>query len=96
MKLVLKCKILLFPAFNRQLCVLICNENLCVGVIEYLSNGRVAINHEDFKANVYDQCLKKMNNGDKDYVYHNFRLARAYDDVMPVTNFTLVATVFNL
>lgn len=58
------------------------------GVIEYLTNGRVAVNHEDFKDNVYDQCMRKMSNGDKEHVYHNFRLARAYNDVMPVTNFT--------
>ena len=58
------------------------------GVIEFLTNGKVAANHMDFKDNVYDQAMKKMCNGDKNHIYHGFKLARAYSDIMPVTNYT--------
>ena len=65
-------------------CVII----LISGVIEFLTNGKVAANHEDFKDNVYDQVMKKMCNGDKTHIYHNFQLSRAYSDIMPFTNYT--------
>ncbi|XP_070187828.1 uncharacterized protein [Littorina saxatilis] len=58
------------------------------GVIEFLTNGKVAVNHMDFKDNLYEKAMKKMSNGDKTHIYHNFKLDRAYIDVMPVTNYT--------
>ncbi|KAL8599573.1 hypothetical protein ACOMHN_063454 [Nucella lapillus] len=58
------------------------------GVIEFLCKGKVAVNHEDFRDNMYDQAMKKMCNGDKTHIHHKFHLARAYSDLMPVTNYT--------
>ncbi|KAL3876081.1 hypothetical protein ACJMK2_033962 [Sinanodonta woodiana] len=60
------------------------------GVIEYLTSGKVAANHEDFKEIGYEACLQKINlNKDEDNFSHSFKLARAYSsDIMPYTNFT--------
>ncbi|KAK3579436.1 hypothetical protein CHS0354_028235 [Potamilus streckersoni] len=60
------------------------------GVIEYLTSGKVAANHEDFKEIGYESCLQKINlNKDEDNFSHSFKLARAYSsDVMPYTNYT--------
>ncbi|XP_046366720.2 uncharacterized protein LOC124142343 [Haliotis rufescens] len=59
------------------------------GVVEYLTSGKVAANHEDFKEIGYDSCLQKINTTiEKESFSHNFRLSRAYMDVMPYTNYT--------
>lgn len=65
------------------------------GVIEYLSSGRVAIDHPDFKELGYKSCLQKFcyssdhaESNSNEFV-HSFKLASAYsEDIMPYTNYT--------
>ena len=64
---------------------------LCVsGVIEYLSSGKVAGNHCDFKELGYEVCLQTFNcNKDGTQLTHNFKLSRAYENEdMTHTNYT--------
>ncbi|GAB1609975.1 CCR4-NOT transcription complex subunit 6-like isoform X2, partial [Argonauta hians] len=60
------------------------------GVVEYLSTGKVAADHQDFKDYAYRSSLRKISTSDsKDTLGHNFRLCRAYQgDTMPFTNYT--------
>jgi CCR4-NOT transcription complex subunit 6 len=60
------------------------------GVIEYLSSGKVAADHSDFKELRYQDCLKKLSSTEgKNEFTHPFKIARAYnDDAMPFTNYT--------
>ncbi|KAL4239374.1 CCR4-NOT transcription complex subunit 6-like [Mactra antiquata] len=60
------------------------------GVIEYLSTGRVASNHIDFKELGYEACLQAFNcHKDSTHLTHKFRLAKAYEDnIMRHTNYT--------
>ncbi|KAL5019281.1 hypothetical protein ScPMuIL_005003 [Solemya velum] len=59
------------------------------GVIEFLSSGKVAANHTDFKEHGYE-CLQRINcTNQREALSHDFRLGRAYDnDIMPYTNYT--------
>ncbi|KAH9402383.1 CCR4-NOT transcription complex subunit 6-like [Tyrophagus putrescentiae] len=66
------------------------------GVVEYLSNGRIAVEHPDFKEIAYKDCLRKLSpivsdsskSNSNEYT-HAFELIKAYkDDVMPFTNYT--------
>ncbi|XP_045212086.1 CCR4-NOT transcription complex subunit 6-like isoform X2 [Mercenaria mercenaria] len=61
------------------------------GVIEYLSTGRVASNHIDFKELGYEACLQVFNSHKEtsSHLMHKFRLAKAYEDnIMRHTNYT--------
>ncbi|XP_060552207.1 uncharacterized protein LOC132713552 isoform X1 [Ruditapes philippinarum] len=60
------------------------------GVIEYLSTGRVASNHTDFREIGYEACLQVFNNHKETReLMHKFRLAKAYEDnIMRHTNYT--------
>lgn len=65
------------------------------GVIEFLSSGRVAMDHPDFKELGYKACLQKICNssehGDSNLneFIHSFKLASAYsEDIMQYTNYT--------
>ena len=59
------------------------------GVVEYLVSGKVASNHEDFKDISYEEILHKIScKNEKDVLSHDFRLSRAYDAIMPFTNYT--------
>ncbi|XP_069124351.1 uncharacterized protein [Argopecten irradians] len=60
------------------------------GVLEFLNSGKVSRNHVDFKERGYDDCLQRINvSTEKDFLLHDFRLGRAYDnDIMPFTNYT--------
>lgn len=62
------------------------------GVVEYLTNSRISVDHPDFKGLSYNGCLKKISNvSDKnpEYYAHSFNMLKAYkDDVLPFTNFT--------
>lgn len=60
------------------------------GVIEFLSTGRVSMDHKDFKELGYKSCLQKISNCDTPNEFtHSFKLASAYsEDIMPYTNFT--------
>ncbi|XP_063974201.1 CCR4-NOT transcription complex subunit 6-like isoform X1 [Diachasmimorpha longicaudata] len=60
------------------------------GVIEFLTSGRVASDHRDFKELVYKSCLQKISGCDKPNEFiHSFKLASAYsEDIMPYTNYT--------
>lgn len=60
------------------------------GVIEFLSHGRVSMDHPDFKELGYKSCLQKISNCDTPNEFtHSFKLASAYsEDIMPYTNFT--------
>ncbi|XP_012168550.1 CCR4-NOT transcription complex subunit 6-like isoform X2 [Bombus affinis] len=60
------------------------------GVIEFLTSGRVAADHRDFKDLAYKSCLQKISGCDKPNEFtHSFKLASAYsEDIMPYTNYT--------
>lgn len=60
------------------------------GVIDFLSTGRVSMDHKDFKELGYKSCLQKISNCDTPNEFtHSFKLASAYsEDIMPYTNFT--------
>lgn len=61
------------------------------GVIEFINNGKVAVNHPEFKDIGYKECLLKMlshTNNDQQFT-HAFQLSSAYSsELMPYTNFT--------
>jgi len=65
---------------------------VCVGVIEFLTSGRVPADHKDFKSLAYKSCLQKISGCDKPNEFtHSFKLASAYsEDIMPFTNYTYV------
>ncbi|XP_052071498.1 CCR4-NOT transcription complex subunit 6-like isoform X2 [Mytilus californianus] len=59
------------------------------GVVEYLVSGKVASNHEDFKEISYEEILHRICvKNEKEILSHDFRLSKAYDDIMPFTNYT--------
>ena len=60
------------------------------GVIEFLSTGRIAADHPDFKELGYQDCLKRLSSSEtKNEFTHPFKIARAYgDDAIPFTNYT--------
>lgn len=60
------------------------------GVIEFLTSGRVAADHRDFKDLAYKSSLQKISVCDKSNEFtHSFKLASAYsEDIMPYTNYT--------
>lgn len=60
------------------------------GVIEFLSSGRVSMDHKDFKELGYKSCLQRLAGNDTPNEFtHSFKLASAYsEDIMPYTNFT--------
>jgi len=60
------------------------------GVIEFLSSGRIAADHADFKELGYRDCLRKLSSTEnKNEFTHPFKLARAYSgEELPYTNYT--------
>ncbi|XP_055700412.1 CCR4-NOT transcription complex subunit 6-like [Phlebotomus papatasi] len=60
------------------------------GVIEFLSSGRVSMDHQDFKELGYKSCLQRLSGSDTPNEFtHSFKLASAYsEDIMPYTNYT--------
>lgn len=60
------------------------------GVIEFLSAGRVSMDHPDFKELGYKTCLQRLLGTEAlNEFTHAFKLASAYSaDIMPYTNFT--------
>ncbi|XP_022247660.1 CCR4-NOT transcription complex subunit 6-like isoform X2 [Limulus polyphemus] len=60
------------------------------GVVEFLTSGRVSVDHPDFKKLGYKDCLRKLSSTDKTSEYtHCFMLANAYkEDFMTYTNYT--------
>uniref|UniRef100_A0A6M2DIW1 poly(A)-specific ribonuclease n=1 Tax=Xenopsylla cheopis TaxID=163159 RepID=A0A6M2DIW1_XENCH len=60
------------------------------GVIEFLSSGRVSMDHRDFKELGYKTCLQRISGCDKPNEFtHSLKLASAYsEDIMPFTNYT--------
>ena len=61
------------------------------GVIEFLTSGRVATDHRDFKELAYKSSLQKIANCENktNEFTHPFKLASAYsEDIMPYTNYT--------
>lgn len=60
------------------------------GVIEFLSSGRVPVDHPDFKDLQYKSVLQKMSGCEKPTDFtHSFKLASAYsEDIMQFTNYT--------
>ena len=62
------------------------------GVVEYLTNGRISVEHPDFKKLSYNECLKKISTvteNNSEYYSHGFNLLKAYKDgVLPFTNYT--------
>ena len=64
-----------------------------IGVVEYLTTGKISTNHEDFKEFGYENVLKKMSSNEKRDVFsHDFRLSQGYvNDIIPYTNYTYVS-----
>jgi len=60
------------------------------GVVEFLENGQLSVNHRDFKDIGYEGSLLKLSvSVDKDVYRHAFKLTQAYTaDLMPYTNYT--------
>lgn len=60
------------------------------GVVEFLSSGRVPMDHKDFKELGYKSCLQRLLGTDSLSEFsHPFKLASAYsEDIMPYTNFS--------
>lgn len=58
------------------------------GVVEFLTAGKVAKNHPEFKGNDYNEILGSFGRVDDENIYHDFQLQRACEGVMPFTNFT--------
>lgn len=65
------------------------------GVIEFLSSGRVPMDHPDFKELGYKTCLQRIcascdnPNSNPNEFTHQFKLASAYsEDIMQYTNYT--------
>jgi len=60
------------------------------GVIEFLSSGRVAADHADFKELGYKDCLRRLSSTEnKNEFTHPFKIGRAYtEDILPYTNYT--------
>ena len=60
------------------------------GVIEFLSSGRVSMDHQDFKELSYKSCLQRLLGAESVNEFnHPFKLASAYsEDIMPYTNYT--------
>ncbi|KAK0075482.1 hypothetical protein PV326_011537, partial [Microctonus aethiopoides] len=61
------------------------------GVIEFLTSGRVASDHRDFKNLDYKSCLQKISGStdNPNEFTHPLKLASAYsEDIMPHTNYT--------
>lgn len=84
---------LIFYINNNFSFNLICLLNfflLFIGVIEFLTSGRVASDHRDFKDLAYKSCLQKISGCEKPNEFtHSFKLASAYsEDIMPYTNYT--------
>jgi len=55
-----------------------------------LENGKLSVNHRDFKDIGYEGSLLKLSvSADKDVYRHAFKLAPTYTaDIMPYTNYT--------
>ncbi|XP_013147381.1 PREDICTED: CCR4-NOT transcription complex subunit 6, partial [Papilio polytes] len=63
-------------------------SSVSVGVVEFLSSGRVSSEHRDFKELGYAGSLRRMPGSEHEFT-HNFKLASAYsEDIMPYTNYT--------
>lgn len=80
-----------YDASNVQL--LLCGDFNSLpdsGVIEFLSAGRVSMDHPDFKELGYKSCLQRLlgTEGLNEFT-HSFKLASAYSaDIMAYTNYT--------
>lgn len=69
---------------------------LLIGVVEFLTKGKVAMDHPDFKGIGYKNSLHKLSVISKgnqascaNSYTHSFRLRPAYEhDLMPYTNYT--------
>lgn len=80
-----------YDASNVQL--LLCGDFNSLpdsGVIEFLSAGRVSMDHQDFKELGYKSCLQRLLGTDAINEFtHSFKLASAYsEDIMAYTNYT--------
>lgn len=85
-------------ADGSQIPLLLCGDFNSLpdsGVIEFLSSGRVAMDHQDFKELGYKSCLQRISNSSSEQTInpneftHSFKLASAYsEDIMPYTNYT--------
>ena len=70
------------------------------GVIELIREGKISINHVDFKDLCYESYLQKYSRTDKNgstsnSIVHHFKLESAYETtssspIMPYTNYTFV------
>ncbi|XP_055343222.1 LOW QUALITY PROTEIN: CCR4-NOT transcription complex subunit 6-like [Paramacrobiotus metropolitanus] len=62
------------------------------GVIEFLENGRISVDHQDFKDLPYRACLQKLSSQGRltpeGHFTHPFAFTSVYNQEMPFTNFT--------
>ena len=74
------------------------------GVIELIREGKISVNHVDFKDLSYDSYLQKYCRTDKtnstvNSIIHHFKLESAYETsptpIMPYTNYTFVYLSIN-
>ena len=70
-----------------------------VGVIQLMRNGKISMNHADFKDRRYDSFLQRISQMNVDTtsgtdIVHPFKLQSAYETtsspIMPYTNYTSV------
>lgn len=60
-----------------------------LGVIEFLSAGKVSSDHQDFKDLQYKTLLQKISSCERPNEFtHSFKLSSAYENIMPFTNYT--------
>ena len=73
-----------------------CADSLA-GVVEYLSNGHVSMDHQDFKGRGYKNCIHKLavtknsahSNPNPNKYTHGFNLTPSYvDEIMQYSNYT--------
>jgi len=65
--------------------------SIYLGVIEFLSAGKVSSDHQDFKDLQYKTLLHKISTCDRPNEFmHSFKLSSAYENIMPFTNYTCV------
>lgn len=62
-----------------------------LGVIEFLSAGKLSSDHQDFKDLQYKTLLQKISSSDRPNEFmHSFKLSSAYENIMPFTNYTYI------
>jgi hypothetical protein len=84
---------------DREISLLLLLLLISIGVIELMRNGKISMNHADFKDLRYESYLQKISRADVNStqntdIVHHFKLQSAYETtsspIMPYTNYTYV------